>query len=72
MPPADKKDFSQFERNELLIVLNDLQDELLQKKMSLRDVRSRLHIARRKIKTLKETVGFQRKRIVDLYRSQNA
>jgi hypothetical protein len=70
MTMAEKKDFSQFERDELLIVLNDLQDELVQKKLSLRETRNRLHIARRKIKTLKETVGFQRRRIVDLYKSQ--
>ena len=71
MATAYKKDLSQLEKEELQVLLMDVQSELQQKKSALRETRGRLLHARKKIKTLKETVDFQRKRIVDLYRNQS-
>ena len=71
MPLKVKRDLTQCDKQELLALLNDIQSELKSKKLSLREVRSRLVHARKKIKTLQDTVHFQRKRIVDLYGNQN-
>jgi hypothetical protein len=72
MTTAEKKDINQFDKQELLTMLADAQHELRQKKISLREARSRLTTARKKIRSLKETVDYQRKRIVDLYKNQNS
>ena len=71
MSAIDKKDFSQYDKEELLKLLRIVQQELSQKKLSLREARNRLQYARKKIRTLRDTVDFQRKRIVDLYKSQD-
>jgi hypothetical protein len=65
-----KKDFSQLDKQELLTLAMNAQEELRQKKLLLREARSRLVYMRKKIRSLKETVDYQRKRIVDLYKSQ--
>ena len=57
-------------RQELTELVTKLESELSQKKKSLAEARSRLVLARKKISTLRETVKFQRKRIVELYENQ--
>jgi hypothetical protein len=66
-----KQDFSQLDKQELLILVMNAQEELRQKKLLLREARSRLVYMRKKIRSLKESVDYQRKRIVDLYKNQN-
>jgi hypothetical protein len=66
----DMKNLNEYDKDELIALLIETQEELKQKKQSLRETRSRLLSARRKVKSLGETIKFQRKRIVDLYANQ--
>jgi hypothetical protein len=71
MISTERKDLSQYDKQELLVLLENARHELKKKKISLREARSRLLYAKKKIQSLTETVHFQRKRIVDLYRNQD-
>lgn len=70
MPVAEKKDLEKLTTYELHQMVIKLQEELGQKRKSLKEARSRLMTARKKINSLRETVDYQRKRIVELYQNQ--
>jgi hypothetical protein len=63
-----KEDLLQFEKTELVEMVNDLQQKLERKNVELHKTRTRLNAFRNKMIKMKDTVAFQRKRILELYK----
>ena len=63
-----KQDLLQFEKTELVDMVNDLQLKLERKNVELHKTRTRLSAFKSKVIKMKDTVAFQRKRILELYK----
>ena len=62
-----RKDLSGCDKPELIEMVKQLQVKLKTKKEELQKVRAKLNVTRTKLVSLKDTVIYQRKRIVELY-----
>jgi hypothetical protein len=62
-----RKDLSGCDKPELIEMVKQLQVKLKSKKEELQKVRAKLNVTRTKLVGLKDTVIYQRKRIVELY-----
>jgi predicted nuclease with TOPRIM domain len=62
-----RKNFSECDKPELIDVVKQLQIKLKSKKDALQKVRTKLSATRTKLIKLKDTVIYQRKRILELY-----
>lgn len=58
--------FEQFEKEYLVVLLEDLQTRLTKKNDQLKETRMKLNSARSKLEKMKSTVEFQRKRLIEL------
>lgn len=58
------------EQEELIEMVNDLQRRLKKKTSDLSDTRVRLQRAKTTIQRLKETINYQRERILTLYKEE--
>jgi hypothetical protein len=63
-------DFSQYEKEDLVDVANELHLKLQKKKQNLSDARTKLQMARKHLSRLKEAVSYQQKRIIELTRQE--
>jgi predicted nuclease with TOPRIM domain len=63
-----KEDLLQFEKTELVEMVSDLQLKLERKKTELHKAKTRLSTFKNKMLKMKDTVAFQRKRILELYK----
>jgi chromosome segregation ATPase len=61
-------DFSQYEKEDLVDVANELHLKLQKKKQNLSDARNKLQTARKRLSRLKEAVTYQQQRIIELTR----
>jgi hypothetical protein len=64
-----RKNFSECDKPELIEIVKQLQIKLKSKKDELQKVKTKLSITRTKLVKLKDTVIYQRKRILELYPS---
>jgi hypothetical protein len=62
-----KKELMLSDKELLLQVIDELQSKLKKKSMELYRVRAKLTASRRQVMKMKDTVMFQRKRILELY-----
>lgn len=67
---ASKKALHRCEKDELIEMIIALQEKLSQKKAQLAKVKSQLNNTRSKVIKLKDTVIYQRKRILELHREE--
>jgi hypothetical protein len=66
MSQARKSDFSKYEKEDLVMFLEELQEKLSKKKMELQVTREKLNSTRKKLLRAKESVAYQRNRIIEL------
>jgi predicted nuclease with TOPRIM domain len=62
-----KRDLIASEKDELLEVIEELRSKLKKKHALLTKTRSKLSLTRTQLKRMKDTVVFQRERIIELY-----
>jgi hypothetical protein len=62
-----KKELKSGDKEMLLQVIEELQLKLKKKNSELHRVRTKLNVARTRMIKMKDTVEFQRKRIIELY-----
>ena len=62
-----KKDLIHFEKAQLIELVEELQTKLKKKSTELHQTRTKLHSAKGKLTKMKDTVEYQRKRILELY-----
>jgi hypothetical protein len=62
-----KKAINDSDKDELVVMINDLLDKLKKKNVELTRARKKLSTAKSTIRRMKTTVEFQRKRIIELY-----
>lgn len=60
--------FEDFEKAELLLVVEELQRKLTRKKDALKKTKAKLVTTRHRLKKMEDTVAYQRRRILELYR----
>jgi DNA repair exonuclease SbcCD ATPase subunit len=65
-----KMQLDEVEQEELIEMVNDLQRRLKKKTSDLSDTRVRLQRAKTTIQRLKETINYQRERILTLYKEE--
>ena len=66
MSQARRSDFSKYAKEDLVVFLEELQDKLNKKKTELQATREKLNSARKKLLRAKESVAYQRNRIIEL------
>lgn len=62
-----KKDLLTSDRDTLINIIQELQGKLKQKNIALRTSRTRLNTAKEKMTKMKDTVEYQRQRIIQLH-----
>jgi hypothetical protein len=62
-----KKDLVKLDRETLLQIIDDLQIKIKKKNSELQNARTKLGVARSRVLKMKNTVEFQRQRILELY-----
>jgi len=62
-----KKELMLSDRETLLLVIEELQAKLKKKNMELHKTRLKLNVAKNRVVKMKDTVEFQRNRIIELY-----
>lgn len=67
MPRGTTKDLMLSDKETLLKVIEELNGKLKKKKMQLHRTRLKLRQAKSRMMKMKDTVEFQRKRIIELY-----
>jgi len=65
MVPRALKDFSRFDKAELVELLLVSQGSLEKKRMELRKTREKLNLARKRIRKMKDIILYQRYRILE-------
>jgi|GEM_PF-2464676 len=65
-----KKELRNIDKDGLLQVIDDLQLKLKKRNTELHRARTRLKVARSKMLKMKDTVAYQRRRILELYPDQ--
>jgi hypothetical protein len=63
-----KDDLAACEKQELIFIVNELKSQLKKKNMELYKTRLKLNTAKSRIRKMKDTLLYQRNRIVELYK----
>jgi hypothetical protein len=67
MNPMRKPTLTVSEQNTLIEMVAELESKLKKRNAQLRQARTRLNVAKVRISKMKETVAFQRQRILELH-----